>query len=157
MQEHLDHKPRLVKSEDHHLRLHGAHRVGRFNAMIAARSATVLSSMWFFWFCVLLDGIEAYFLAQQPFSVVSWVTFLAQTVIQLLALPLLGASQNIISAMQDAKAKADHETLTAIHQINVNQTAMLRAQEKELALLRKIVQADTQEKEKDSGRVRKAK
>jgi hypothetical protein len=58
------------------------------------------------------------------------VTYISQTVIQLLALPLLGAGQRIIAEAQDARAEADHKTLTALHTINVTQLAILHRLEK---------------------------
>jgi hypothetical protein len=81
--------------------------------------------MWFFWFCVILDLAELPAVIQANSSI-AWVTYLSQTVIQLLALPLLGAGQRIIAASQDARAEADHKTLTALHTINVRQMEILR-------------------------------
>jgi hypothetical protein len=41
----------------------------------------------------------------------------------------------VISASQDARAEADHETLTALHTINVHQLRILEDQQKILKLL----------------------
>jgi len=125
LEHHLRHVPRLVKSNDVHHQVFGASAVNRLNGRIAVRATTVLGSMWFFWFCVLLDLAElpAVIKAATPVVVVSYIS---QTVIQLLALPLLGAGQRIIAAAQDARAEADHETLTALHAINVKQMEILR-------------------------------
>jgi hypothetical protein len=38
--------------------------------------------------------------------------------------------QQVISAAQDLRAEADHETLTALHQINVQQLQILEELEK---------------------------
>jgi len=43
--------------------------------------------------------------------------------------------QNVISASQDARAEADHETLTALHTLNVRQLHMLEKQREILELL----------------------
>jgi hypothetical protein len=39
----------------------------------------------------------------------------------LVLLPIIIVSQNVIPTSQDARAEADHETLTALHTINVRQ------------------------------------
>ena len=96
--------------------------------------------MWFFWFCVLLVLVElpAVFAAR---SVIAWVMYVSQTVIQLLALPLLGAGQRIISAAQDARAETDHETLVALHTLSVQQIQILEGQNEVLEALRKVLKA----------------
>jgi len=121
---HIRHVPRLVRTPEIHIRVFGAGQLDRLNGRIAVRATSVLSSMWFFWFCVLLDIAElpAVIQAASPVVVVSYIS---QTVIQLLALPLLGTGQRIIAAAQDARAEADHETLTALHAINVSQLEIL--------------------------------
>ena len=43
----------------------------------------------------------------------------------------------MISAAQDARAEADHETLTALHQMSVQQIQILNGQNEILDLLRK--------------------
>jgi hypothetical protein len=85
--------------------------------------------MWFFWFCVILDLVELPAVLQNLTPIVV-VTYISQTVIQLLALPLLGAGQRIIAEAQDARAEADHRTLTALHTINVHQLEILRRLDK---------------------------
>jgi len=124
IEHHVRHVPRLVTRRDIHLRVFGAGDINRLNGRIAVRATSVLSSMWFFWFCVLLDLAElpAVISAASPVVIVSYIS---QTVIQLLALPLLGAGQRIIAEAQDARAEADHETLTALHALNVQQLEIL--------------------------------
>jgi len=125
IEHHVRHVPRLVTLRDVRIRVFGAGAINRLNGRIAVRATSVLSSMWFFWFCVLLDIAElpAVIQAATPVVVVSYIS---QTVIQLLALPLLGAGQRIIAEAQDARAEADHETLTALHALNVQQLEILR-------------------------------
>ena len=117
----LRHAPQLIRSHHIHREHHGA----GLNGWLAIRATAVLSSMWFFWFCVALDGVELALGNPGSWSIVVWVTYVSQTVIQLLALPLLGAGQRLISAAQDARAEADHETLTALHVINQHQVEIL--------------------------------
>ncbi len=125
----IRHVPELVRSRDVRRVVFGAGSVSRFNAAIAVGATHALSSMWFFWFCVALDLIELPSVLTNLTPIVV-VTYISQTVIQLLALPLLGAGQRIIAEAQDARAEADHKTLTALHTINVTQLAILHRLER---------------------------
>lgn len=125
IEEFIRHVPQLVQARDVRHRVFGTGSVDHINAAIALFATRVLSNMWFFWFCVILDLCELPAVIQNPSAIVI-VTYVSQTVIQLLALPLLGAGQRIIAAAQDARAEADHKTLTALHTINVHQLEILR-------------------------------
>lgn len=129
---------RLIQSKNVISRVHGTSAIERFNGRIAVAGTTVLGSMWFFWFCVLLVLVElpAVFAAR---SVIAWVMYISQTVIQLLALPLLGAGQRIISESQDARAETDHETLVTLHTLSMQQIQILEGQNEVLEVLRKAV------------------
>jgi hypothetical protein len=83
--------------------------------------------MWFFWFCVVLDLIELPAVIASK-SVIGVVTYISQTVIQLLALPLLQVGQRIISEAQDQRASTDHETLVTLHRLNEQQVHILKGQ-----------------------------
>jgi hypothetical protein len=63
-----------------------------FNSWFGNKLADGLSTMFFFWFCFILDIVELVPVIKTH-SVVVYVSYLSQTVIQLLALPLL-AFQN---------------------------------------------------------------
>ncbi|MDQ6741604.1 MAG: hypothetical protein M3Z97_01670 [Candidatus Dormibacteraeota bacterium] len=125
----ISHVPELVRSRDVRHRVFGGGSISRINGAIAIAATHALSSMWFFWFCVALDLIELPSVLRNLTPIVV-VTYISQTVIQLLALPLLGAGQRIIAEAQDARAEADHKTLTALHTINVTQLAILHRLEK---------------------------
>lgn len=129
---------RLIQSRHVISLIHGSSGIERVNGRIAVAATTVLGSMWFFWFCVALVLVElpAVIAAR---SVMAWVMYISQTVIQLLALPLLGAGQRIISAAQDARAETDHETLVALHTLSVQQIQILKGQDDVLDLLRKAL------------------
>jgi hypothetical protein len=60
---------------------------------------------------------------------------MAQSFLQLVLLPIIIVGQQIISAAQDARAEADHETLTALQAINVHQLQVLEQQNNILELL----------------------
>jgi hypothetical protein len=129
IEEFIRHVPQLVLARDVRHRVFGVGTVNRFNTAIALGATQVLSNMWFFWFCVVLDLCELPTVLHSATPTLV-VTYISQTVIQLLALPLLGAGQRIIAAAQDARAEADHMTLTALHTINVRQLEILRHLEK---------------------------
>jgi hypothetical protein len=131
---------RLIQSRHVIPCVHGSSAIDRINARIAGAATTVLGSMWFFWFCVALVLVElpAVFAAR---SVIAWVMYISQTVIQLLALPLLGAGQRIMSAAQDARAETDHKTLVTLHNLSVQQIQILEGQDEVLDLLRKALKA----------------
>jgi hypothetical protein len=61
---------------------------------------------------------------------VTGVAWLSQSFLQLVLLPIIIVGQNIISASQDARAEADHITLTTLHAMNVTQLRMLEQQQK---------------------------
>jgi hypothetical protein len=72
----------------------------RINEWLAQYLGNKLSSMSFFWFCVLLDLVELPPLFKAH-SVVAWCTYVSQTVIQLLALPLLGAQNRLQNKLHE--------------------------------------------------------
>lgn len=69
----------------------------RWNAWLANRLGNLLSSMYFFYFCVVLDLIELGPVISAH-STILWVTYLSQAVIQLVALPILGAQNKLQQA-----------------------------------------------------------
>ena len=56
--------------------------------------------------------------------------------LQLVLLPIIIVGQNVISAAQDARAEADHETLTALHMMSRQQLTILEGQTEILDLLK---------------------
>lgn len=93
-----------------------------FNNWLGNKLADGLSTMAFFWFCLILDIIEGYAIIKQTINsiqthqgmlgvIILWVSFISQTVIQLLALPLL-AFQN---KQQTENHKETIRHLTKIH------------------------------------------
>lgn len=68
--------------------------VQKFNNWLADKLGNGLSSMYFFYFCVVLDLIELGPVIAAH-STITWVTYLSQSVIQLVALPVLGAQNKL--------------------------------------------------------------
>jgi hypothetical protein len=96
-----------------------------FNDKLATFLGNSLGSMGFFYICVILD------LAELPsvisaHSVLVWVTYIAQTVIQLIALPIISTQQNIQQKQGEAKADVDHHTLTYLATIQDEQLEILK-------------------------------
>lgn len=78
--------------------------MNKINEWLALKLGDVLSSIWFFYVCVGLDLVELGPVIQAN-NVITWCTYLSQTVIQLIALPILGAQQ-----------KLSHKHMTKVHE-----------------------------------------
>ena len=131
----LTHVPRLVLTEQVHARVHGTGPMGRFNAAVAVRITKIVGTMScaYVFTLVALVALPA---AIQQGSVTVLVNWLSSNFLQLVLLPIIIVGQNVISAAQDARAEADHETLTALHQMSVQQIQILNGQNEILDLLR---------------------
>lgn len=88
----------------------------RFNDWLAGLLGNTLSSMAFFYVCVLLDLIELPPVIAAH-DVIVWCTYVSQTVIQLIALPVLGYQQKTAQEHHENHAKKldaimDHHGIT---------------------------------------------
>ncbi len=131
----LTHVPRLVLTEQVHARVHGTSRMGRFNAAVAVRITKIVGTMYCAYVFTLV-ALVAFPAAIQQGSVTVLVNWLSSNFLQLVLLPIIIVGQNVISAAQDARAEADHETLTALHQMSKQQIDILEGQNEILDLLR---------------------
>lgn len=131
------HVPRLVKSGNVHAQVHGASGVGQFNARVAVLITKAVGTMWAAYLFVLiaLVSLPQALRAFLGGDTVTGITWLSQSFLQLVLLPIIIVGQNVISAAQDARAEADHETLTALQAINVRQLQILEQQQKILEIL----------------------
>jgi len=131
------HVPRLVRSREVHADLHGSSAVGQFNSRLAVLITKSVGTMWAAYLFVLIGlvSLPQAFNAFIHGDTVIGVAWLSQSFLQLVLLPIIIVGQNVISASQDARAEADHETLTALHTMNVRQLQMLEQQEKILDIL----------------------
>jgi hypothetical protein len=77
-------------------------------------------------FAALLNG--------DTYTAISW---LSQSFLQLVLLPIIIVGQNVISLSQDARAETDHETLDTLHTINLRQLRLLEQQQKILEMIDK--------------------
>ena len=125
------HVPRLVLTRHVHTQVHGDSAMGRFNTRIAVGITKSVGSMWcaYVFALIALISLPAAIASGQSLVIVSWI---AQTFLQLVLLPIIIVGQNVQAAASDARAESDHETLLSIHtltaevhKINEQQTQML--------------------------------
>ncbi len=89
----------------------------KFNNWLAIHLGNGLGSMTFFYICVVLDLIELEPVIKSG-SVIVWVTYISQTVIQLIALPILAVQQKLMQDKHDetiSAIKAVHKHLGVKH------------------------------------------
>ena len=122
------HEPRLVKHREAHRRIHRG-----LNARLAIAITRGVGSMWCAYAFTVLALISLPYAIKtgDPIVIVAWI---AQTFIQLVLLPIIIVGQNVQAEASDARAEADHQTLTAIHKLSSEihridemQTKMLEA------------------------------
>src|SRR6266851_4493297 len=129
------HVPRLIQTQHVLTRVHGAGAMGRLNAAVAVRITRIVGTMYcaYVFTLVALVALPA---AIEQGSVTVLVNWLSSNFLQLVLLPIIIVGQNVISAAQDARAEADHETLTALHTMSLQQLQILEGQNEILALLK---------------------
>ena len=132
-----EHRPKLITSRSVHERVHGAGLVGRFNTWLAVIVTKNVGTMWaaYVFTLIAVGGAVAVLTNNAFWTAVS--VLISQTFLQLVLLPVIMVGQNVISQSQDARAEADHLTLTTLHAINVQQLKMLEQQRSILELLHK--------------------
>ena len=134
------HKPRLITSSSVGSQVHGAGVVGQFNSWLAVAITKGVGTMWAAYiFTLIAVGGAAAVLTNSAFWIAVSV-LVSQTFLQLVLLPIIIVGQNVISASQDARAEADHLTLTTLHAMNVRQLEMLEQQAKILEQQHKILE-----------------
>jgi hypothetical protein len=121
------HVPRHISRREIRQQVTGQNVMGRFNDRLAVRVTQSVGTMWAAYVFVLISLVSfpqalAAFLNGDTLVGVSW---LSQSFLQLVLLPILLVGQRVIAAAQDARAETDHETLTALHMINVQQLEIL--------------------------------
>jgi hypothetical protein len=130
------HRPRLVLSHDVHPQIHGTGVMGRFNTRLALVITKSVGTMWvaYLFAALALISLPAAIASGETIVIVAWI---AQTFLQLVLLPIIIVGQNVIQAANDARAEADHETLTAVHRLTIEVHAINEAQSDILTELRR--------------------
>ncbi len=133
-----EHKPTLVTAKSVNTSVHGAGPVGRLNAWLAVRITSVVGTMYCAYVFTVIAFVALPAAIQQgsPTVLINW---LSSNFLQLVLLPIIIVGQNVISASQDARAEADHLTLTTLHAMNVRQLQMLEQQAEILKQQREIL------------------
>jgi len=128
------HRPRLVMTHDVGAQVHGAGPMGRFNQRLAVAITSRVGTMWtaYLFGLLALISLPAALASRDVIIIVAWI---AQTFLQLVLLPIIIVGQNVIQIANDARAQADHETLTAIHRLSVEIHAINETQTKILHAL----------------------
>ncbi|HEY6875890.1 MAG TPA: hypothetical protein VI384_05980 [Candidatus Dormibacteraeota bacterium] len=133
------HKPKLITSHSVATQVHGSGSIGRFNTWLAVNITRRVGTMWAaYLFTLIAIGGGVAVVTENAFLTALSV-LISQTFLQLVLLPIIIVGQNVISASQDARAEADHLTLTTLHAINVQQLKMLEQQQEMLRQQRDIL------------------
>jgi hypothetical protein len=130
------HVPKLVLTRHVHATVHGDSPIGLFNTRVAVKITKSIGSMWcaYVFALIALISLPAALQSHSPIIIISWI---AQTFLQLVLLPIIIVGQNVQAAASDARAENDHETLISIltltsevHGIAEQQTRILEILEK---------------------------
>jgi hypothetical protein len=146
-----EHQHRLVTTRHVSEHVHGAGAMGKFNSRLAVLITRIVGTMWaaYLFFLISLVSFPEALKAFQHGDTVTGISWLSQSFLQLVLLPIIIVGQNVISAAQDERAEADHVTLTVLHTINVRQLRILEQQEKMLAVLQQRTDTSAAGKEPD--------
>jgi len=134
-----EHVPKLVSIRQVHKVVHGDSLIGRLNTFLAVKITKIVGSMWCAYVFALLSliSLPAALNSGEPIVIVSWI---AQTFLQLVLLPIIIVGQNVQAAADDARAQSDHDTLIAIHTLTSEVHRINEQQSKILDLLEKRTQ-----------------
>lgn len=142
---HVVHPKDILKREEA-----GANK---FNNALALKITNIVGSMWSAYLFGLLSlmslpailvAINGSFRNDFPHwiiatSMITLVAWISQNFLQLVLLPVIMVGQNVIQGQQDAKAEADHNTLTYLANLQDEQMTLLENQTKLLELLQRDI------------------
>jgi len=128
------HVPKLVLTRHAHAAVHGESTIGLFNARMAVKITRSVGSMWcaYVFALVALISLPSALRSGNSIIIVSWI---AQTFLQLVLLPIIIVGQNVQAAASDARAESDHETLLSIHTLTSEVYVIAQQQTKILEFL----------------------
>jgi hypothetical protein len=127
--------PRHIGSVEIQRQVHGTTAIGGFNSAVAVLVTRVVGTMYcaYVFTLIALVALPAALAQGSPTVLVNW---LSSNFLQLVLLPIILVGQSVISKAQDARAEADHETLTALHELSKLQIDILHGQNEILDLLK---------------------
>jgi len=112
--------------------------IAKFNYWIAVKITNCVGTMW----CAYIFFIIDLFMLPpviKAASVMVWVTYIAQTVLQLILLPIIMVGQNVIQSQNETKADTDHRTLTYLATLQDEQMQELKNQTEILLKLQELL------------------
>jgi hypothetical protein len=117
--------------------VHGPGLIGRLNAKVGLKVTVIVGTMWCAYLFTLLALVSApsAFRSGNSLIIVSWI---AQTFLQLVLLPIIIVGQNVQAAAADARAQATYDDAAAVLEEAKQIQAHLQSQD---AQLMKIVGA----------------
>ena len=120
--------------------IHGPGPIGRFNAKFGLKITLIVGTMWCAYLFTLLSLISAptAFRSGNSLIIVSWV---AQTFLQLVLLPIIIVGQNVQAAAADARADATYKDAAAVLEEAKQIQAHLMAQDAEIEKIVKTLEA----------------
>lgn len=135
-----EHKPKLVTTKTIANEVHGGGVVGDFNRRLAVLITSNVGTMWAAYVFAIIGITSLVGVLTNNLTLTLLAGGLSSYFLQLILLPIIMVGQNVISASQDARAEADHLTLTALHEMNVRQLQMLEQQRRILDQQHKILE-----------------
>jgi len=112
--------------------------ISKFNYWIALKITNGVGTMWCAYVFFIIDLLMLPPVIKSH-SVIVWVTYIAQTVLQLVLLPVIMVGQNVIQVQNEAKAETDHKTLTYLAELQDDQMQELKNQTKILMELQELL------------------
>lgn len=129
--------PKVIHpKERHRKKLKG---IFKFNYWLAVKITNSVGTMWCAYLFLILDLLMLPPVIQSH-NIMIWVTYLAQTVLQLVLLPIIMVGQNVIQSQNEAKADSDHDTLTYLATLQDEQMQELKNQTEMLVKLQEILE-----------------
>ena len=112
----------------------------RFNKILAVRITKAIGTMWSAYLFAILSIVSlpailvsingslkhlfpSWIIASSMITLIAWIS---QNFLQLVLLPVIMVGQNVIQGQQDAKADADHKTLTYLANTAEEQIEMIK-------------------------------
>ena len=112
--------------------------ISKFNYWLAVKITNSVGTMWCAYTFLIIDLIMLPPVIKAN-SVMIWVTYIAQTVLQLVLLPIIMVGQNVIQSQNEAKADTDHKTLTYLATLQDEQMQELKNQTEMLVRLEELL------------------
>ncbi|MFT9057250.1 MAG: hypothetical protein ABF449_11675 [Ethanoligenens sp.] len=114
--------------------------ISKFNYWLAVKITNGVGTMWCAYAFFLIDLVMLPPVIQSH-NIMVWVTYIAQTVLQLVLLPIIMVGQNVIQSQNEAKADTDHKTLTYLATLQDEQMQELKGQTEILERLEELLQS----------------